>query len=60
MPSFHELELRWGAPTAYHYLTEVERAARIPSHKTMGTDPEKRLADAFRAQDSMSLMDRAA
>lgn len=63
MPSFRELELRWGAAGAYHYLTEAEKAARIPSGKMTGLDPETRLTNAIRAQDTLmaaSMQTRAA
>lgn len=58
MPSFHDLELRWGGPAAYHYLLEAEKAARIPSCSVACVDPETRLANAIRAQDGMATASR--
>jgi len=51
MDSFHNLEMKWGAPAAYSYLTEVEKAANIPSWKMANIDPETRLAHACRIHD---------
>lgn len=60
MPNFHDLELRWGGPAAYHWLTEVEKAARISPAHVMHLDPEVRLANAIRVQDAMALALRQA
>jgi hypothetical protein len=51
MPSFHELEIRWGAAEAFHYLLETEKAAKIASWKMTSIDPETRLANACRVHD---------
>lgn len=52
MPSFHTLEMRWGAAAAYHYLLEVEKAAHIASWKVAECDNETRLKNAFVTQDN--------
>ncbi len=46
MNTFHELEDRWGAAAALHYLLEVEKAANIPSWTMMNVDTETRFAHA--------------
>lgn len=38
---------------AYHYLAEIEKAAGIRSTHTNDVDPETRLANALRMQDSL-------
>lgn len=55
MFSFHDLEMRWGAAAAYHYLLEAEKAARIHSAHMAAIDPETRLRNAVRAQDARPL-----
>jgi hypothetical protein len=51
MLSFYEMELRFGAAGAYQCLTEIEKAAHIPSWQLTEVDPEIRLLNAFQAQD---------
>ena len=53
MLNFNELEMRYGTVIAYQCLTEIEKASRIPSREMMHVDPETRLANAIRAQDSL-------
>ena len=53
MLSFHDMEMKFGVALAYQCLTEIERAARISPRQMTGIDPEIRLANAIRAQDSM-------
>lgn len=50
MLNFNEMEIKFGA-VAYHYLAEIEKAAGIRG--TNDVDPETRLADALRIQDSL-------
>jgi len=57
---FHDLEMRWGAAGAYQYLVEVEKAAGILSREVGSLDPDIRLANAFRVQDSLAAFARAA
>jgi hypothetical protein len=54
--TFHDLEIRFGA-VAYHYLQEIEKAARIASNPSL--DPEIRLERAVRAQDADQLQGAA-
>lgn len=54
MLSFHDLEIKFGAVLAMHCLTEIEKAARIPSWTMIEVDPETRLANAIIAQDSFA------
>lgn len=51
MARFCELEARWGAAGAYHYLLEAEKSANIPSWKVADIDPEIRLANAYYVYD---------
>jgi hypothetical protein len=51
MPNYQDMEMKFGPALAYQYLTEIEKAARIPYGKIMALDPEARLANALRAQD---------
>jgi len=51
MLTFQALEQKFGAVAAYSYLTEIERAAQIPSWAMAAVDPEVRLANAIYAQD---------
>jgi hypothetical protein len=51
MPSYQDMELKFGPALAYQYLTEIEKAARIPFGMIMALDLETRLANAIRAQD---------
>ncbi|HUY68000.1 MAG TPA: hypothetical protein VMV79_01705 [Alphaproteobacteria bacterium] len=51
MLNFHDLETKFGAAAAYQYLTEIEKAAAIPSWQMAEIDPETRLANALAAQD---------
>lgn len=51
MPSFQELEKKWGGAAAYHYLLEAEKAAEIPSWKMVGIDPETRFSIVCRIHD---------
>lgn len=53
MLSFSVLENKFGAAAAYHYLTEIERAARIRSSDMAAFDPEARFIHACRVQDSL-------
>ncbi len=53
MPNLHELEMKWGAPAAYQFLTEVERAAGISALEIVDIDLEARLTNAIRRQDAM-------
>ena len=52
MLSYHDMELKFGSAVAYHCLTEIEKAANIPSWQVAEIDPETRLATACRVQDS--------
>lgn len=52
MFSFQEMEVKFGPAIAYQCLTEIEKAARIPSWKVTALDLETRLANALRIQDS--------
>ena len=53
MFTYHDLEMKFGGPGAYHVLVEIEKAARIPSWQMTSLDPEVRLANACLAQDAM-------
>jgi len=53
MLTFHYLERKFGAPAAYHWLAEIEKAAGIQSWRMADLDPEMRLAKAIQTQDSM-------
>jgi len=53
MLNFYDMEIKFGAAVAYHCLTEIEKAARIPSWKMAEIDPETRLNNALRVQDAM-------
>ena len=52
MLNFNEMELKFGA-VAYHYLSEIEKAAGIRGTHVNDVDPETRLANALRMQDSL-------
>ena len=52
-PTFSYLVDRFGEVTAWHYLVEIEKAAHIRPQRSI-SDPELRLANALRTQDSMS------
>ncbi len=54
MLNFNEMEMRYGTAVAYHYLTEIEKAAFIVSATLSHVDPETRLANAIRAQDAVN------
>lgn len=58
MLSFGILESKFGAAAAYHYLTEIEKAARIRSADMAAIDPETRLIHACRVQDSLIALSR--
>ena len=51
MPSYQEMEMKFGPAFAYQCLTEIEKAARIPLGRVLALDLETRLANALRAQD---------
>jgi len=53
MLDFHTLEIKYGSPTAYHLLAEMEKVAHIQSWVLVAVDPEIRLANALRTQDAM-------
>ncbi len=53
MLSFQDLELKYGTAAAYGWLLEIEKVAQIPSWQMTEIDPETRLANACRAQDSL-------
>lgn len=59
MPSFYELEIRWGAAGAFHFLLETEKAANISSRDITAVDLETRFANALRAQEMASLSQAA-
>jgi hypothetical protein len=52
MLNFNEMEIKFGA-VAYHYLAEIEKAAGIRGTQVNDVDPETRLANALRIQDSL-------
>jgi hypothetical protein len=52
MLNFNDMETKFGA-VAYHYLTEIEKAAGISPTQMNDVDPETRLANALRMQDSL-------
>lgn len=60
MFSFQHLEMKFGAAAAYHYLMEIEKAARIRSSEMAQVDPELRLLHACRVQDSLMQLTRVA
>ena len=60
MLSFEKLETRFGAAAAYHYLAEIEKAARIRSSDMATVDPEMRLIHACRVQDSLMSLTQVA
>lgn len=49
---FDHLVDRFGEVIAWHYLAEIERAARIQPQPLI-SDPEMRLANALCAQDAL-------
>ena len=51
--TFNDMATRYGEITAWHYLVEIERAARIQPQHYYNADPEVRLSNALRAQDAM-------
>lgn len=53
MLDFFTLEMKYGSPTAYSLLWEIEKAAHIASPNMAHFDPEARLANALRVQDAM-------
>jgi hypothetical protein len=55
MLSFFELEQKFGTAAAYHYLSEIEKAARISASDVLNVDPETRLALACQMQDGMTV-----
>ena len=55
MPSFHELEMKFGMAAAYQVLSEIEKMAGILCEERVAIDPEVRLANAVRAQDALQL-----
>lgn len=60
MLSFHALETRFGLAAAYHFLTEIEKAACIRSSDMAHIDPELRLAHACSIQDLLAASAQAA
>jgi hypothetical protein len=50
--SFDSLVNKFGLPTAYHCLLEIEKAAHILPSIMAEVDPETRLENAIRAQDA--------
>jgi hypothetical protein len=54
MLSYYEMEVKFGAAIAYQCLTEIEKAAHIPSWEMAEIDPETRLATAIHVQDCAS------
>ena len=53
MLTFQHLENKYGPVAAYHWLTEIEKVARIRSSEVIVLDPETRLINALRAQDAL-------
>jgi hypothetical protein len=49
--SFDNLIVRFGEVSAWHYLTEIEKAAGICTSLSLDADPEARLTLALQAQD---------
>lgn len=60
MLTFHNLEVKFGAASAYQCLQEIEKAAHLQSWKLVELDPEVRLEQAIQAQDAMRVMSVAA
>lgn len=60
MLSFQELEIKFGISAAYHWLCEIEKAARIASGTTLCLDPQTRLEIACRTQDEQTAARKAA
>jgi hypothetical protein len=54
MPTYHEMEMRYGSAAAEQILREIEKAAFLPSKDLATLDPETRLALACRVQDEMT------
>lgn len=52
MPSFHDMEMRYGPAAAYQCLTEIEKVAGVSSWEMIEIDPEIRLSNALRMQDT--------
>ena len=52
--TFDELEVRYGSTLAHAYLVEIEKSAAIPSAQMADLDPEIRLVNAFRAQQTVA------
>ena len=53
MLRFDDLEQKFGGVVAYHYLLELEKAAKIASWDMVAVDLETRIANACRAQDAL-------
>lgn len=54
MPSFHEMEMRYGSAAAEQILREIEKAAFLPTKDLINLDPETRLQLACRVQDKQT------
>ncbi len=53
MLNFHELETKFGEAIAYHWLSEIEKVTNIPSWQMTELDPQTRLDNACRIQDTL-------
>lgn len=58
--NFRLLEARYGEPSAYHWLAQIEKAAGIASDRVTHVDPEVRLANAIWLQDVTCVTHRRA
>lgn len=54
MENFNDLEMKYGPGVAYQILVEIEKASKIQSWAVSNIDPEVRLANALRAQDTIA------
>ena len=54
MVNFKDMEKKFGQSAAYHWLGEIEKAARTASRKNVLLDPQTRLDIACRAQDEQA------
>jgi len=52
--SFDQMSVHFGEIVAYGHLEQIERAAGISPRQMVGIDPETRLTNAIRAQDTLS------
>jgi len=53
--SFDQMSSHFGEIVAYEYLEQIERAAGISPRQMVGLEPEIRLTNALRVQDTSDM-----